>query len=35
MAPKPPHKPVKTVFPAWNPVFKGSIDVPITIGRTR
>ena len=38
-APKPASKPspapVKTVFPAWNPVFGGSVDVPITIGRPR
>jgi hypothetical protein len=26
---------VKTVLPAWNPVFGGSVDVPITIGRPR
>jgi hypothetical protein len=38
-APKPASKPspapVRTVFPAWNPVFGGSVDVPITIGRPR
>jgi hypothetical protein len=33
--PKPASKPVKTVFPAWKPVFSGSVDVPITIGRAR
>ena len=37
--PKPAAKPaparVKTVIPAWNPVFGGSVDVPITIGRPR
>ena len=32
---KPASKPVKTTFPAWNPVFKGSVNVPITIGRAR
>ena len=38
-APQPASKsaptPTKTVFPAWNPVFGGSVDVPITIGRAR
>ena len=34
-ASKPAPAPVKTVFPAWNPVFSGPVDVPITIGRTR
>ncbi len=34
-APKPAPAPVKTTFPAWNPVFQGSVDVPITIGRAR
>ena len=32
---KPASAPVKTVFPAWNPVFAGPVDVPITIGRAR
>ena len=32
---KPVPAPSKTVFPAWNPVFGGSVDVPITIGRAR
>ncbi len=32
---KPAPAPVKTTFPAWNPVFKGSVNVPITIGRAR
>jgi hypothetical protein len=34
-ASKPAPAPVKTVIPAWNPVFGGSVDVPITIGRPR
>ena len=34
-ASKPVPTPTKTVFPAWNPVFGGSVDVPITIGRAR
>ncbi len=34
-ASKPAPAPVKTTFPAWNPVFPGSVDVPITIGRAR
>ena len=34
-ASKPAPTPVKTVFPAWSPVFSGSVDVPITIGRAR
>ena len=34
-ASKPAPAPVKTVFPAWDPVFGGSVDVPITIGRAR
>jgi hypothetical protein len=34
-APKPASAAVKTVFPAWNPAFGGSVDVPISIGRPR
>ncbi len=34
-AAQPAAKSTRTVFPAWNPVFEGSVDVPITIGRPR
>ncbi len=34
-APKPAPTTLKTVIPAWNPAFGGSVDVPITIGLAR
>ena len=34
-ASNPAPAPSRTVFPAWNPAFGGSVDVPITIGRAR